>query len=211
MYCACHTHARSTVASPSGLHLGCCFSRCGNIFFRCDDFLGCKAGLSLVRVFFLPRADFFPPRAVFIRCLQNAFFLLQRCFFTAARCFSCCFDFSRCEAAFLLTFFPLQKQLFPLQGVFSCCQIPFQCFFLLRTCVFRTREAGLGDSVQQMRPFCLFGNNVDRVSHFIGWQLIRLLQVFESVATQWVFTTVSLANLLWLFLLALAPFLSRLP
>jgi hypothetical protein len=28
-------------------------------------------------------------------------------------------------------------------------------------------------------------------NHFIGWQLIRLLHVFESVATQWVFTTVS--------------------
>ena len=43
--------------------------------------------------------------------------------------------------------------------------------------------------------FCLLGNNVDRVSHFIGWQLIRLLHVFESVATQWVFTTVSLAKI----------------
>ena len=52
---------------------------------------------------------------------------------------------------------------------------------------------------------CLIGNNVDRGSHFTGWQLIRLLQVFESVATQWVFTTVSLANLLWLFLLGSCP------
>ena len=30
---------------------------------------------------------------------------------------------------------------------------------------------------------CLLGNNVDCVFHFTGWQLIRLLQVFESVAT----------------------------
>ena len=52
---------------------------------------------------------------------------------------------------------------------------------------------------------CLLGNNVDRVSHFTGWQLIRLLQVFESVATQWVFTTVSLANPVWLFLLGSCP------
>ena len=55
--------------------------------------------------------------------------------------------------------------------------------------------------------FCLLGNNVDRVSHFIGWQLIRLMHVFESVATQWVFTTVSLANLFCgCFCWALAPF-----
>ena len=53
---------------------------------------------------------------------------------------------------------------------------------------------------------CPLGNNVDRVSHFAGWQLIRLLQVFESVATQWVFTTVSLANLCGCFCWALAPF-----
>ena len=45
----------------------------------------------------------------------------------------------------------------------------------------------------------------DRVSHFIGWELIRLLHVFEF-ATQWVFTTVSLANLLWLFLLGSCSF-----
>ena len=43
------------------------------------------------------------------------------------------------------------------------------------------------------------------MSHFTGWQLIRLLQVFDSVATQWVFSTVSLANLLWLFLLGSCP------
>ena len=52
---------------------------------------------------------------------------------------------------------------------------------------------------------CPLGNNVDRGSHLTGWQLIRLLQVFEWVATQWVFTTVSLANLLWLFLLGSCP------
>ena len=51
---------------------------------------------------------------------------------------------------------------------------------------------------------CLLGNEVC-VSHFTGWQLIRLLQVFDSVATQWVFSTVSLANLLWLFLLGSCP------
>ena len=45
------------------------------------------------------------------------------------------------------------------------------------------------------------------MSHFTGWQLIRLLHVFESVATQWVFTTVSLANLFCgCFCWALAPF-----
>ena len=43
------------------------------------------------------------------------------------------------------------------------------------------------------------------MSHFTGWQLIRLLQIFESVATQWVFTAVSLANLLCLFLLGSCP------
>ena len=53
---------------------------------------------------------------------------------------------------------------------------------------------------------CLLGNDVARMSHVSGWLLIRLLQGFEFIATQWVFTTVSLANLLWLFLLGLAPF-----
>ena len=52
---------------------------------------------------------------------------------------------------------------------------------------------------------CFLGNNDDRASHFIEWLLIRLLHVFEF-ATQWVFTTVSLANLLWLFLLGSCPF-----
>ena len=47
--------------------------------------------------------------------------------------------------------------------------------------------------------FGLLGNNVDRVSHLLRWELIRLLHVFESVATQWVFTTVSLANLFFSF------------
>ena len=56
--------------------------------------------------------------------------------------------------------------------------------------------------------FCwLLANNVDRVFHFTGWQLIRLLQVFESVATQWIFTTVSVANLFCgCFCWVLAPF-----
>ena len=53
--------------------------------------------------------------------------------------------------------------------------------------------------------FCSLGNSADRVSHLIGWPLIRLLHVLESVATQWVFTTV-LANFLWLFLLGSCPF-----
>ena len=44
------------------------------------------------------------------------------------------------------------------------------------------------------------------MSHVSGWLLIRLLHVFEFIATQWVFTTVSLANLLWLFLLGSCPF-----
>ena len=36
--------------------------------------------------------------------------------------------------------------------------------------------------------FCSLGNSADRVSHLIGWPLIRLLHVLESVATQWVFS-----------------------
>ena len=48
---------------------------------------------------------------------------------------------------------------------------------------------------------CLPGNNLVRMSHVSGWLLIRLLHVFEFIATQWVFTTLSLANLLWFFLL----------
>ena len=43
------------------------------------------------------------------------------------------------------------------------------------------------------------------MSHVSGWLLIRLLHGFEFIATQWVFTTVSLANLLWLFLLGSCP------
>ena len=65
------------------------------------------------------RDGFFPPRTVFSRCLQNAFFLLQRCFCAAARCFFCCFEFSRCEAAFFAGVFPrCGNSFFPLQGVF---------------------------------------------------------------------------------------------
>ena len=97
------------------------FSRCGNVFFPLRHFLGCKAGLSLLLVFFpprpvffLPRTGFFPPRTVFSRCLQNAFFLLQRCFCAAARCFFCCFEFLPLRSGtFCWRVFPLRKQLFP--------------------------------------------------------------------------------------------------
>ena len=44
------------------------------------------------------------------------------------------------------------------------------------------------------------------MSHLSGWQLIRLLQVFESIATQWVFTTVSWQIFCGCFCWALAPF-----
>ena len=53
---------------------------------------------------------------------------------------------------------------------------------------------------------CLPGNNIARMFHVSGWLLlIPLLQGSEFTATQWVFTTVSLANLLWLFLLGSRP------
>ena len=52
---------------------------------------------------------------------------------------------------------------------------------------------------------CLAGNHVVRMSHVSGWLLIRLLHDFVFIATQWVFTTVSLANLLWFFLLGSCP------
>ena len=116
-------------------------------FFCCGNFLGCKAGLSLLLVFFpprpvffLPRTGFFPPRTVFSRCLQNAFFLLQRCFCAAARCFFCCFEFLPLRSGiFCWRFFPLRKQLFPAarrffpaakrvffrSDVFSCCEPVF--------------------------------------------------------------------------------------
>ena len=48
---------------------------------------------------------------------------------------------------------------------------------------------------------CLRGNCLDRVSHLSGWQLIRLLQVFDFG-----FYHCVLANLLWLFLLGSCPF-----
>ena len=44
------------------------------------------------------------------------------------------------------------------------------------------------------------------MSHLSGWQLIRLLQVFESIATHWVFTTVSWQIFCGCFCWALAPF-----
>jgi hypothetical protein len=57
--------------------------------------------------------------------------------------------------------------------------------------------------------FCSLGNSADRVSHLIGWPLIRLLHVLESVATQWDtvgFHHCVVANFLWLFLLGSCPF-----
>ena len=57
--------------------------------------------------------------------------------------------------------------------------------------------------------FCSLGNSADRVSHLIGWPLIRLLHVLESVATQWVSSGLHhcvLANFLWLFLLGSCAF-----
>ena len=111
-------------------------------FFRCGNFLGCKAGLSLLLVFFLPRpvfsclrTGFFPPRTVFSRCLQNAFCAAGRCFF-------CCFEFFPLRSGiFCWRFFPLRKQLFPAAGrFFPAAKRVFlrsDVFFLLRTCVFR--------------------------------------------------------------------------
>ena len=112
------TTARMESRSLPGLLL---FPVAEMYFFRCGNFLGCKAGLSLLLVFFLPRpvfflprTGFFPPRTVFSRCLQNAFFLLQRCFCAAARCFFCCFEFFPLRSGiFCWRFFPLRKQLFP--------------------------------------------------------------------------------------------------
>ena len=43
------------------------------------------------------------------------------------------------------------------------------------------------------------------MSYASGWFLIRLLHDFVFIATQWVFTTVSLTNLLWFFLLDSCP------
>ena len=134
------------LVTPSGLLL---FPVAEMYFFRCGNFLGCKAGLSLLLVFFLPRpvfflprTGFFPPRTVFSRCLQNAFFLLQRCFCAAARCFFCCFEFFPLRSGiFCCRFFPLRKQLFPAARRFfpAAKRVFFRSdvFFLLRTCVFR--------------------------------------------------------------------------
>ena len=89
-------------------------------FFRCGDFLGCKAGLSLLRVFFLPRPVFFLPRTRF-------FPQPPECIFSAAKVLFCCcqvfflsaLNFSRCEAAFFADVFPrCGSSFFPLQGVF---------------------------------------------------------------------------------------------
>ena len=111
-------------------------------FFRCGNFLGCKAGLSLLLVFsclgrffsFLGRVfsrlgRFFPAASkMHFFCCKGAFVLLQGVF-------SAALNFSRCEAAFFA-------------GVFSRCGNSFfllpnafffrsDVFFLLRTCVFR--------------------------------------------------------------------------
>ena len=59
-------------------------------FFRCGNFLGCKAGLSLLLVFFLPRPVFFLPRTGF-------FPLPPKCIFSAAKVLLCC-----CKVFFLL-------------------------------------------------------------------------------------------------------------
>ena len=110
-------------------------------FFRCGNFLGCKAGLSLLLVFFLPRpvffsprTGFFPPRTVFSRCLQNAFF-------SAAKMLLCCckvfflllWIFPAAKRHFLLAFFPAAETAFSrCKAFFSCCQtcfFPFWCFF----------------------------------------------------------------------------------
>ena len=102
------------------------FSRCRNVFFRCGNFLGCKAGLSLLLVFFLPRPVFSCLGRVFSRlgrffpaaskmhffCCKGAFVLLQGVF-------SAALNFSRCEAAFFAGVFSrCGNSFFPLQGVF---------------------------------------------------------------------------------------------
>ena len=57
------------------------------------------------------------------------------------------------------------------------------------------------------RDFCCpLGNNVVRLSHVSGWLLIRTLHVFEFIATQWVFSTVSWQIFCGFSGWALAPF-----
>ena len=136
-----HRCAAQPLEWKAGLCRGCCFfplRKC--IFFRCGYFLGCKAGLSLLlvffRVFFLPRTGFFPPRTIFSRCLQNAFFLLQiGAFVLLQGVFSAALNFSRCEAAFFAgvfsrcgnSFFPLQGVFFLLPNVFFSVPMFFSC------------------------------------------------------------------------------------
>ena len=112
-------------------------------FFRCGNFLGCKAGLSLLRFFFPCLGQFssclgrfFPAASkMHFFCCKGAFVLLQGAF-------SAALNFSRCEAAFFAgvfsrcgnSFFPLQGVFFLLPNVFF--SVPM-FFFLLRTCVFR--------------------------------------------------------------------------
>ena len=102
------------------------FSRCGNVFFPLRHFLGCKAGLSLLLVFFPPRPVFSCLGRVFSRlgrffpaaskmhffCCKGAFVLLQGVF-------SAALNFYRCEAAlFAGVFSRCGNSFFPLQGVF---------------------------------------------------------------------------------------------
>ena len=111
-------------------------------FFRCGNFLGCKARLSLLLVFFLPRPVFFLPRTGFFplppKCIFSA---ANTCFCAAARCFFCCFEFFPLRSGiFCWRFFPLRKQLFPAARRFfpAAKRVLFRSdvFFLLRTCVF---------------------------------------------------------------------------
>ena len=55
-----------------------------------------------------------------------------------------------------------------------------------------------------MRLCCPLGNIIVRLSHFSGWLPIRLLHVFEFIATQWIFSTVS-RQIMWFFWLGSCP------
>ena len=125
MYCACHTHAHSTVASPSGLHLGCCFSRCGNIFFPLRRLFGLQswtfsgAGFfPASREFFPPRTDFFPPRAVLSAASRMHFFCCKSTFLLLQGVFLAALIFPAVKRHFLLTFFPAAEAAFSAAGRF---------------------------------------------------------------------------------------------
>ena len=95
----------------------CIFSVAATFWVAKLDFICCG--------FFPALASFFLPRTRFFR-LRRFFPLPPECTFSAAKVLFCCckvfflaaLNFSRGEAGFLLTFFPLRKQLFSLQGVF---------------------------------------------------------------------------------------------